>query len=151
MNLEYDPLNDTILPDASIRPISPRTGLKILVVEDNRINRLMAARMLGKLGHLTETACDGGEALELLKKRTFDAVFMDIQMPGMDGLEATNIIRNSLPDSSLDPHIPVIAMTAHAMVGDREEFIEGGMTDYIAKPIELDEIETVLAQLFPAK
>ena len=127
-----------------------RTGLWLLVVEDNRVNRLMAARMLGKLGHLVETASDGEEALKLLEKRSFDAIFMDIQMPGMNGMEATRIIRNTPEESSLDPDIPVIAMTAHAMLGDREGFMEGGMTDYIAKPVELDEIQTVLARLFPA-
>jgi len=127
-----------------------KDGLNLLVVEDNRINRHLAVRMLGKLGHMTKTATDGEEALELLKKNTFDAVFMDIQMPGMDGVKATEIIRSSSPESSLNPYIPIIAMTAHAMVGDREIFLGSGMTDYIPKPVEIADIETVLARLFPA-
>ena len=149
LKLEYDPLSEGLPLGTRILPTSSRVGLKLLVVEDNRVNRLMAARMLSKLGHVAETARTGEEALKILEKQDFDAIFMDIQMPGMDGLEATLRIRSTSPDSILDPHIPVIAMTAHTMLGDREMFIEGGMTDYIAKPVELDEIRTVLARLFP--
>jgi len=149
LDLKFDPLSDEDTQNDRIRHTTPRTGLKLLVVEDNRVNRLMAARMLGKLGHIAETACEGEEALKLLKKRSFDAVFMDIQMPGMDGIEATHMIRNAPAGSAMNPHTPVIAMTAHAMLGDREGFIKGGMTDYIAKPVEMEEIEAVLARLFP--
>jgi CheY-like chemotaxis protein len=75
---------------------------------------------------------------------------MDIQMPGMNGVQATRRIREAGQDSGIDPAIPVIAITAHAMAGDRETFLEGGMDDYIAKPVELAELEAVLARLFPA-
>ncbi|BCS88941.1 response regulator [Pseudodesulfovibrio sediminis] len=128
---------------------SAQSGLKLLVVEDNRINRHMAVSMLGKLGHVTKTACNGQEAIELLQNHVFDAVFMDIQMPGMNGVEATEIIRASDPESTLNPYIPIIAMTAHAMVGDRDAFLGSGMTDYIAKPVEMEKIEEALARLFP--
>ncbi|WP_187170508.1 PAS domain S-box protein [Salidesulfovibrio onnuriiensis] len=124
-------------------------GLRILVVEDNRINRLFAARMFGKLGHVAETARNGEEALDLLGKRSFDAVFMDVQMPGMDGVEATRNIRNTPAGSGMDPNIPIVAMTAHAMRGNREQFLAAGMDDYIAKPIEIEEVQAVLAKLFP--
>ena len=127
-----------------------RDGLRILVVEDNRINRLLAIRMLDKLGHVPATAVDGHQALDLLRRQEFDVVFMDIQMPGMDGLEATAAIRNAAPGSTINRRIPIIAMTAHAMVGDRESFLQGGMTDYISKPVELSDVEQVLARLFPA-
>ncbi len=126
-----------------------RSGLRILVVEDNRINRLFAARMFGKLGHVAETACNGEEALELLKKRSYDIVFMDVQMPGMDGVEATRQIRNATPGAAMDPNIPIVAMTAHAMRGNREQFLAAGMDEYIAKPIEIEEVQAVLHQLFP--
>ena len=149
LDLEFDPLSEESDRPERVQQISPRTGLKFLVVEDNRINRIMAARMLGKLGHSVDTACDGQEGLEILKKKEFDAVFMDVQMPGMNGLDATRMIRNTPQDSLLDPDIPIIAMTAHAMLGDREEFIENGMTDYISKPVEMTDIETVLSRLFP--
>ena len=127
-----------------------RGGLRFLVVEDNRINRHLAARMLGKLGHATATASNGHEALKLLRMQAFDAVFMDIQMPGMDGIEATEIIRNAGPESSINPYVPIVAMTAHAMLGDREVFLDSGMTDYISKPVDLSDVERVLARLFPA-
>ena len=122
--------------------------LFLLVVEDNRVNRVMAERMLGKLGHRTRSAENGAEALKMLEKNDFDGVFMDIQMPDMDGVEATGLIRSAGGNSRVDPNIPVIAMTAHAMIGDREMFLRGGMDDYIAKPVELQEIEEVLDRIF---
>ena len=125
-----------------------RRPLVLLVVEDNRVNRVMAERMLSKLGHRTRSAENGTEALKMLEKYDFDGVFMDIQMPDMDGVEATSLIRNAGGTSNIDPKIPVIAMTAHAMIGDREMFLRGGMDDYIAKPVELQEIEEVLNRIF---
>nr|WP_321513318.1 response regulator [uncultured Pseudodesulfovibrio sp.] len=141
-----------IISDRTIRKAakSLKNGLAFLVVEDNRINRYMTTQMLGKLGHMSETACNGQEAIDRLKERSFDAVFMDIQMPDMDGVQATEIIRKAQPGSGLNPYIPIIAMTAHAMVGDREIFLNSGMTDYIAKPIDLNEVEQVLGRLFQA-
>ncbi|WP_285907531.1 response regulator [Pseudodesulfovibrio pelocollis] len=131
-------------------PRPGRTGLRLLVVEDNRVNRLMAARMLATMGHEAATANNGEEALALLEREPFDAVFMDIQMPGMNGVQATRRIREAGPGSAMNPAIPIIAITAHAMAGDREIFLEGGMDDYIAKPVERAELEAVLARLFPA-
>jgi PAS domain S-box-containing protein len=128
---------------------SSRTGLRLLVVEDNRVNRLMVARMLTMLGHAVQTAGNGDEAMELLESHPFDGVFMDIQMPGMNGMQATRLIRDGKAGKAVDPNIPIIAITAHAMAGDREVFLEGGMDDYIAKPVELTELEAVLARLFP--
>lgn len=149
LDLKFAPASTQIEPGSQAK--SSRDGLRLLVVEDNRINRQMAARMLGKLGHLAGTAANGQEALEQLEKSEFDAVFMDIQMPGMDGVEATEIIRSSDPGSTINPYVPIIAMTAHAMVGDREMFLDSGMTDYIAKPVEMADVEAVLARLFPAQ
>ena len=125
-----------------------RRPLFLLVVEDNRVNRVMAERMLVKLGHRTLSAENGAEALKMLENHNFDGVFMDIQMPDMDGVEATSLIRTAGGSSRIDPNIPVIAMTAHAMIGDREMFLRGGMDDYIAKPVELQEIEDVINRIF---
>lgn len=125
------------------------SGLHLLVVEDNRVNRIMAERMLTKLGHTAETASDGHDALEMLKHSHFDAVFMDIQMPGLDGPATTRQIREG--KGILNPDIPIIAMTAHAMLGDREMFLDGGLDDYIAKPVDMAAIELTLARLFPAE
>lgn len=126
-----------------------REGLSLLVVEDNRVNRIMAQRMLVKLGHRAAMASDGREALELLARESFDGVFMDIQMPGMDGVETTRQIRNASPDSGINRHVRVVAMTAHAMVGDREVFLSGGMDDYVSKPVEMQDMKEVLNRLFP--
>ncbi|MEF2231467.1 MAG: PAS domain S-box protein [Pseudodesulfovibrio sp.] len=126
----------------------PPRRLSLLLVEDNRVNRLMAERMLAKLGHAVKTAGDGEEALKMLELHAFDGVFMDIQMPGMDGLEATARIRGADPASGVDPDIPIIAMTAHAMLGDREMFMKGGMSGYIAKPVDMKGLEETLTRLF---
>ncbi|QJB56075.1 PAS domain S-box protein [Pseudodesulfovibrio sp. zrk46] len=147
LNFRYDP--DAQVSRRTSGPCVPGAGLKLLVVEDNRVNRLLAVGMLEKLGHKAEMASGGWEALEKLQANVYDAVFMDIQMPGMDGVETTTKIRESKIGSSIDPNIPVIAMTAHAMVGDRETFLMAGMNDYIAKPVEMDEIRAALARIFP--
>nr|WP_269203820.1 response regulator [Pseudodesulfovibrio alkaliphilus] len=152
----FDAASGVIVPEsaADMTPRGPRpgrTGLRLLVVEDNRVNQLMAARMLTSMGHEAATANNGEEALALLERESFDAVFMDIQMPGMNGVQATRRIREAGPGSTMNPAIPIIAITAHAMAGDREIFLEGGMDDYIAKPVERNELEAVLARLFPAE
>ncbi|MDR0335475.1 MAG: response regulator [Planctomycetaceae bacterium] len=114
-----------MLPD-SVR------GAKILLAEDNRINQMVATEMLKMEGFTVDVAGNGRIALEMIQKNHYDLVLMDIQMPEMDGLEATKIIRSD-PRFS---HIPILAMTAHAMTGDRELSIEAGMNDHITKPID---------------
>lgn len=119
--------------------------LRILVAEDETIN-LMALRLnLEKCGHSAACARDGREALKLLAEQPFDLILMDIQMPGMDGLEATGIIR-----SSSDPAvrgIPIIALTAHAMKGDREKFMAAGMDGYLSKPLDFEELQKTISAL----
>jgi PAS domain S-box-containing protein len=149
LSIPFDRENVCPAPESADVSGNGRRGLHILVVEDNRINRLFAARMFGKLGHVAETARNGEEALNLLQKRSFDAIFMDVQMPGMDGIEATRRIRNATSGMVADPELPIVAMTAHAMRGNREQFLAAGMDEYIAKPIEIEEVQTVLHQLFP--
>lgn len=114
----------------------------ILVVEDNPVNQKLAAKMLERMGHVVSVATDGIEALDMLSARKFDLVFMDVQMPRMDGLEATRILRVREKDTG--DHIPVIAMTAHAMKGDREKCLEAGMDWYIAKPIKAQELSEII-------
>jgi CheY-like chemotaxis protein len=113
-----------------------RARLKILLAEDNRVNQVLAVRLLEKRGHEVTVAGNGLEALEALDQQVFDLVLMDIQMPEMDGFEATAAIRKGEMKSG--KHIPIVAMTAHAMAGDRERCLEGGMDDYITKPIRLE-------------
>ena len=107
-------------------------GLRVLLVEDNRINRRVAREMLQQADIEVGTAADGIQAVEAVRNEAFDAVLMDLQMPEMDGIEATRIIRNELGLTEL----PIIALTAHSMYGDREKCLDAGMNDYVAKPID---------------
>ncbi len=117
-------------------------GANILLVEDNEINQQIAQEILQKAGLNVEIAGDGLQALEALDKNKYDAVFMDVQMPVMDGYETTVKIRNN----PLYKDLPVIAMTAHAMAGDRERCLESGMDDYVTKPINPSEVLETLAR-----
>lgn len=129
--------------EQSDEAISENT-LRILLAEDNRINQKVAVHTLKKLGYSTDIAENGRIAVEMLKKNTYDLVLMDIQMPEMDGFEATAAIRSS-GSGVLDPNIAIIAMTANAMVGDREKCIDAGMNDYITKPFKRAELQQKLA------
>jgi CheY-like chemotaxis protein len=101
--------------------------------------------MLKSLGLEVEHVPDGVRALEVLKEKIFDCVLMDIQMPEMDGVETTREIRHSLTNSNVS--IPIVALTAHAMKGDREQFMAAGMNDYLSKPVELECLVDVLNRL----
>ncbi|MEN8178497.1 MAG: ATP-binding protein [Pseudomonadota bacterium] len=121
---------------------------RVLVVEDNPINQAVVKKMLEKSGLSPVTANDGVEALEAIKMETFDIVLMDCQMPRMDGYQATDMIRKREVQHGLT-HLPVIAMTANAMAGDRERCLETGMDDYLAKPVKPAVLETMLRQWLP--
>ncbi|MEI8310318.1 MAG: response regulator [Verrucomicrobiota bacterium] len=112
---------------------SKRKRLRILVAEDNTTNRIIAVKMLEKLGHAAEAVANGEEAVESLRRMPYDLVFMDCQMPVMDGLEATRILRSPASGAS-NPGIPIIALTAHAMKEDRDRCLAAGMNDYVTKP-----------------
>lgn len=112
--------------------------LRILLAEDSRINQLVAAGMLEKHGHQVVIAADGREAVEAFVNQEFDLVLMDVQMPGMDGLEATRLIRQH--EASTGRRIPIVAMTAHAIAGYKEQCLESGMDDYVAKPVKAREL-----------
>jgi CheY-like chemotaxis protein len=118
-----------------------RHPLRILLVEDNIINQNLALLMLERMGYKSDVANNGNEALQAIRKKTYDAVFMDIQMPEMDGLEATQHIRQ---DFSLNSQPRIIAMTANALSGDRETCLEAGMDDYISKPVRIEELVNCL-------
>ena len=110
-------------------------GLRLLLVEDNRVNQKLALRLLEKLGHQVTLAINGQEAIELLQSSAFDLVLMDIQMPVMGGVEATQKIRDA--ELKTGVHIPIIAMTAHAMMGDAEKYLSAGMDGYVSKPVRV--------------
>ncbi|MDR1870355.1 MAG: PAS domain-containing protein [Deltaproteobacteria bacterium] len=122
-------------------------GAKILLTEDNEVNQLVASRILGKAGFEVKIANNGVEAVNMIQAETFDLVLMDIQMPEMDGLTATRTIRSMAGFES----IPIVAMTAHAMSGDRELSLAAGMNDHISKPINLPELYQALLKWVPAK
>jgi len=118
--------------------------LRILLAEDNAVNQKLAVRLLEKRGHTVAVAGNGKEAVAALQAETFDLVLMDVQMPEMDGFQATAAIREL--EKASGNHLPVIAMTAHAMVGDRERCLAAGMDDYLTKPIRLEELNNLLAR-----
>jgi len=120
---------------------------KVLLVEDSEVNRKVASIMLQRLGCSVTVAHDGFEALEILHHEDFDLVFMDVQMPVLDGLEAVKRIRRS-PGGIGRPDLPVIAMTARAMPGDRDECFGAGMNDYISKPVKMRDLEEILTKWF---
>ena len=112
--------------------------MRILLAEDNIVNQTLVVRTLERQGHFVETAPTGLEALKRLDELPIDLVLMDVHMPEMDGLTATRILRQR--ELATGQHIPVIAMTANAMRGDREKCLEAGMDNYISKPLRLSEL-----------
>ncbi|MFC1848915.1 two-component regulator propeller domain-containing protein [candidate division CSSED10-310 bacterium] len=118
------------------------SGLKVLLVEDNAINQQVAGEILESAGVFVEVAENGQKALQLVDKSLFDLILMDIQMPVLDGYETTRLIR----DNPNYQKLPIIAMTAHAMKGDREKCFEAGMNDYVTKPIEAEQLFTTMAR-----
>ena len=119
--------------------------LKILLAEDNMVNQKLAQALLAKSGHLVQTAPDGEQAVEAALSSHFDLILMDVQMPIMDGMTATNEIRKRW---DRETPIPIIAMTAHAMQGDREKCLDAGMDGYIAKPMKADELYLEIARVW---
>jgi CheY-like chemotaxis protein len=122
----------------------PQTILSVLVAEDNAVNQLLATRLLEKRGHRVVMTASGREALEALVKDRFDLVLMDVQMPEMDGLQATVALREKEKEKGDGFHQPVIALTAHAMKGDQERCLTAGMDGYLTKPIAPQELDAIL-------
>jgi two-component system, sensor histidine kinase and response regulator len=125
---------------------------RILLAEDNPTNRMVAMAMLAKLGFRVDVAKDGLEAVAAASQNVYDLILMDVQMPGLDGFEATRAIRSGSagdPSSSgapaTNPDVPIVAMTAHAMVGDREKCLASGMNDYLPKPVNAHDLGNMIA------
>lgn len=130
--------------------VSGSNQLCILVAEDETVNRIATKKLLEKLGHSVATVINGEQAVKLLSEQNFDLIFMDVQMPVMDGVQATKTIRESTSIGNKSKII-IVAMTAYAMTGDRETFLAAGMDDYIAKPLERDELNRVLTRVIERK
>jgi CheY-like chemotaxis protein/HPt (histidine-containing phosphotransfer) domain-containing protein len=159
------PVKSSQLYDALVRVLAARTPpdagparhearsrpgavtLRLLVAEDNAVNRQLALALLGKLGYRADVVENGREALDALERERYDVVLMDVQMPELDGLEATRRIRERFGSNDA-PRI--IAMTANAMEGDRDDCLAAGMDDYLSKPIRPDELSRALARCRPA-
>lgn len=138
------PRSDSVEGEAQKSAAS--SGVKILAVDDNPVNQRIILRMLVRLGYEVDLASNGLEALVALRKRPYDAILMDWEMPVMDGLEATAAIRE-LPEPVC--RIPIIALTAHAMQGDREACLKGGMDDYLSKPVNVGRLSRTVGRWLP--
>jgi len=138
------PETQSLITRHSIR--ESRRRLRILLAEDNPVNQKVAARMLERMGHTVSIAENGTEVLSAVEKQNFDLILMDIQMPEVDGFDATRSIRER--ETSTGEHIPIVAMTAHAMKGDKEKCIQAGMDGYVAKPINVQQLFESIESLF---
>jgi signal transduction histidine kinase/DNA-binding response OmpR family regulator len=121
---------------------------RLLVAEDNPANQIVARALLTRLGHRVDVVANGLEAVEAVSRIAYDLVVMDCQMPEMDGFEAARAIRDPL-HGAIDPNVPIIAMTANTLQGDRERCLAAGMNDYLSKPVQRDELLTVLSRWLP--
>jgi CheY-like chemotaxis protein len=128
-------------------PLVPTRPLRILVAEDNRVNQVVARRLLEKQGHTVTIAADGQDAIKAFEAQPFDLILMDVQMPGMDGLQATRAIRQQENGQS---RIPIIALTANAMSQDRDLCLAAGMDGFVSKPIDVGELSRAITLLCAA-
>ncbi|MEI9975635.1 MAG: response regulator [Ignavibacteriota bacterium] len=131
--------------DSSPEPAFRHASLRVLLAEDNTVNQRVGQRLLEKLGHSVVVVENGRQALRAVEEQNFDVVFMDVQMPELDGLEAAAAIRKT--ERSSGKHLPIVAMTAHAMKGDRERCLAAGMDGYLSKPIRTEELAAALAEV----
>jgi PAS domain S-box-containing protein len=133
------------IPEINAVPVSEKQDIQILLVEDNPTNQVVALAMLKKLGYKAKVTSNGREAITALQNMRYDIILMDCQMPEMDGFEATRRIRQG-ESGRRYTNVPIIAMTAHAMKGDKELCLEAGMNDYLAKPVKSEELSKLIAQ-----
>ncbi len=150
--IEYEPAGNAVpqscLQDRAAAPAEK--GLHVLVADDNRVNRLLIQRMLKKLGHQSYLVEDGLQVLEALEKESFDLVLMDIQMPVMDGRKAASAIRQG-EVAGVDPELPIIALTAHALKGEDTVFLEQGFSAHLPKPLDLRDLQETINRFFNLK
>jgi CheY-like chemotaxis protein len=123
--------------------LAQRHPLRILLAEDNLVNQKLALRLLGQMGYTADVVANGQLAVDAVERQTYDLVLMDVQMPGMEGLEATRRIVTRVPP---DWRPRIVAMTANAMQGDREACLAAGMDDYVTKPIRVEALVEALAR-----
>jgi signal transduction histidine kinase/DNA-binding response OmpR family regulator len=142
------PRSTPAIGDGRPQDAAPPLGLRVLIAEDNPINQYLASRLLEKHGHRVTAVPNGLEAVTAVEREPFDAVLMDVQMPVLDGLQATAAIRAK--ERETGKHIPIVAMTAHALKGDRERFLQAGMDAYLSKPLDADELHAVVENLVAA-
>src|SRR3990167_321135 len=140
---------DTLVSPTQIVPVQPKKHYRILLAEDNITNKQVALWILERLGYHADSVSNGYEAIQTLKNTSYDLILMDCQMPGMDGYTATAEIRKM--EGGQQPHIPIIAMTAHALKGDREKCLQVGMDDYISKPINFTVLTEMLSRWLDEK
>jgi CheY-like chemotaxis protein len=133
---------------APVRP-EARRSLRILLADDNAVNQLLTSRLLERQGHQVVVCRNGREALERLDQEHVDLVLMDVQMPEMDGFEATAAIRTK--EATTGAHVPILAMTAHALKGDRDRCLAAGMDDYVSKPIHPDKLFEAITRLLASR
>lgn len=129
-----------------IKKVTAKFNARVLVVDDYLDNQELARSLLERMACEVDVAEDGQEALGMIEEVTYDAIFMDIQMPELDGYETTRRIRKV---ETADRHVPIIALTANAMEGDKEKCLKAGMDDYIAKPFRGEDMERVLRKYLP--
>ncbi len=141
--LRREQRNEDTLQGAPFDDGHGHDGSLVLLAEDNEINRLVAVRMLEKRGFRVDVAVDGREALAMCRRRRYTAIFMDCQMPGLDGYEATAEIRRR---EGTGPRVPIIALTANTMKGDRERCLAAGMDDYVGKPIDVEALNAAITR-----
>jgi len=139
------------VPDKMNASLAKRFPLRVLLTDDNIINQKVASRLLKQMGYCADIANSGLEAIQALERKPYDLVFMDVQMPEMDGLEATRRIRElqQTPDAPAHFHQPIsiVAMTANAMHGDREKCVAAGMDEYIPKPVRIEVLKKIVEEI----
>ncbi|MGB0911932.1 MAG: response regulator, partial [Nitrospirales bacterium] len=152
---DQKPQSSLFITQHRLHEVKVRSQTRILVADDHRVNQQLAVLMLERLGFRADIVANGNEAVEAVSRVPYSLVFMDCQMPEMDGYQATREIRNravsgKIPDSKDNNgrtlRLPIIAMTANAMQGDREKCLEAGMDDYLSKPIKSDQLQLILSK-----
>lgn len=160
LSIQADGFELDFLTTTSSHTPGRQKSLRILVADDIAINRIVAQRLLEEMGHTVELADNGKEVLGILSKQkfladstptSFDVLLMDVQMPELDGIETTKIIRSMERERGSKSHLPIVALTAHAMKGDRERFLAAGIDEYLSKPLNIDLLHRFLEKLAPSE